>query len=145
MIGLVFDPLVDSALIGLVGVVVGIGGYAVQNWLIKKRERERSEFVIKREKYEQWLKVLLAPLHTKDEERVLAIKTGAREFREVCNLILLYGSDDVVKALCDFWKVSKRLEGTTMLNAFRKLVIAMRKDLVKTSLSDSDIEFLNWT
>ena len=142
---MVFDPLVDSALIGLAGVVVGIGGYAVQNWLIKKKDRERAEFVIKRKKYEQWLKVLLAPLYTKDEERVLALKTGAREFREVCNLILLYGSDEVVRALCDFWKVSKKPEGDTIVNAFRKLVIAMRKDLlVKTSLSDSDIEFLNW-
>ena len=135
------DSLVISALIGLAGIVVGIGGYALQNWFIKKREREAAEFVIKREKYEHLTKVLLEPLYA-DEEIVSKMATA---FNVVTNQILLYGSDEVVRALSNFWNVAKKNPGTPLvLDAHKEFVLAMRKDLVKTNLTASEIELLNW-
>ena len=142
---MLFDPVVDAALIGFIGVVVGIGGYALQNWQIKKAERERAEYVIKRERYEKWIKTLVEAWYKRKKtgeptsfEEVLAVN-------EANNMLLIYASDDVVNAVVDLWRTDHKKESGKALEQVQKIILAMRKDLVKTNLKEADLEFLKIT
>ena len=59
------------------------------------------------------------------------------------NLILLYGSDEVVRALHVFWKAALNPQ-EKIVDSFKNIVLTMRKDLIKTGLNITDIEFLNY-
>jgi len=134
------DPIVDAALIGLVGVFVGIGGYALQNWQVKKADRERAEFVSKRERYEEWIRTVVHAFHivqTKKEPTPLELK---EKLDVANNMLSLYGSDDVVKLLHQLW--TPNLEGDKTKELIQKTLLAMRKDLVTTGLDASDVELL---
>jgi hypothetical protein len=135
------DPLVTSAIIGFFGVVVGIGGYAFQNWSIKKNERERREFMIKRKKYENLMKLMVRGSHvvlTKKQKTTIEYK---EQFDEATNLLWLYASDEVLRALKAYFASDLNLISSTELEiAYRNLFLAMRNDLkIKTSFSASDI------
>jgi uncharacterized protein YgfB (UPF0149 family) len=141
---LVFDPIVDSAIIGVIGVVIGIGGYAFQNWQVKKAERERAEFVIKRERYDEWIKTMIHGFHvvqTRKESTSIEFK---EELDKANNMLLLYGSDDVVKALHEYYTVDEN-NGKALTRALQKIILAMRKDLIDTSLGESYMELLRAT
>jgi uncharacterized protein YjgD (DUF1641 family) len=135
------DPLVTSAIIGFFGVVVGIGGYAFQNWSIKKNERERREFMIKRKKYENLVKLMVQGVHvvlTKKQRTSIEYK---EQIDEATNLLWLYASDEVLRALKSYFASDLDLISSTALEmAYRNLILAMRNDLnIKTNLAVSDI------
>jgi len=138
---MVFDPIVDAALIGLVGVIVGIGGYALQNWQIKKAERERNEYVAKREKYEKWIKTISEGWIQRARTRKPVSDDLALAMNEVNNMLMLYGSDDVVNAVVNLWR-TKRTEAEKVPMQFQEIILAMRKDLISTKLKVADVEFL---
>ena len=137
-----FEPIVDAALIGLVGVIVGIGGYALQNWQIKKAERERSEYVTKREKYEIWIKKFANSWY---QQKITGKSTSELDsaINEVSNMLLLYGSDPVVNALVKLFKPSSsESEKANMNRLLNEVILAMRKDLISTNLKVDDFKFL---
>lgn len=137
---MVLDSVVVSAIIGFLGAVISVGigiyGYVIQ----KNAERERAEFVAKREKYNEWLTSMTKGLHlvqTKGE-------STSNEFKEKMdianNMLLLYGSDDVVRALQEFFA------NYGDKGALRKIVLAMRKDLlIATSVKETDLQLLRAT
>jgi hypothetical protein len=142
---LVFDPLIDSALIGVAGVAIGIFGYAFQNWLVKKAEREKAEDDAKRAKYEMWITTFVRGFFETEGEQEKPTKNVTNEMNQANNLIMLYGSDVVVKTVCKLWTTP--LEDTPEGYKKRKtqmqeIILAMRKDLVHTDLNVVDIEFL---
>ena len=131
-----FDPIVDAALIGLIGVVVGIGGYAIQNWQIKKSERERNEYVAKRERYEEWMKTFI------EGDTYVALKGNEIPYDlrvamlRANTLLMLYASDEVIRKVLNVWK-GKATDRIPM----QETIIAMRKDLVSTDLSVADVYY----
>lgn len=132
------DSIVVSAIIGFLGIIVGIGTYALQNSWIKDREREKREYVVKRERYEEFLRMLAHGIHlvrTKGEKTTLEFKARVEE---VTNMLWLYASDEVLRALNEvFFSPSE----TRSLN---KLILAMRKDLeIKTNLGASEIQWIS--
>ena len=133
------DPIVTGAIIGFLGVVVGIGGYALQNSWIKGREREKREHILKRERYEEFIRKMAHAIHivqTKGEKTTPEFKA---QLDEVTNMLWLYASDEVLEALNAYLSSG----GTTSLN---DLVLAMRKDLkIETNLSASEIEWFRAT
>jgi len=136
---LVLDPVVVSAIIAFLGaglsVGIGIWGYIFQ----KNAERERAELVVKRDKYNEWLGILTKGLHVVQTKR----ESTSEEFKEKMdianNMLLLYGSDDVVKALQE--SIDMAIKGKT--EGFQKIVLAMRKDLLRaTNLEETDMQLL---
>jgi hypothetical protein len=139
---MVFDPIVDASIIGLIGVVVGIGGYALQNWQIKKAERERIEYTAKRDRYEKWINAFVRGFYDREGESKKITQDTHKELGHANNLLLLYGSDAVVKAIRKLWMTSKE-DGTDKISLrMQEVIIAMRKDLVETELNVDDIKFL---
>ena len=135
------DPLVTSAVIGFFGVVVGIGGYAFQNWSIKKNERERREFMIKRKKYENLVKLMVHGTHvvqTKKQSTPIEFK---EQLDQATNLLWLYASDEVLKALRSlFTSDVENIDAASLEKAYNSLLLAMRNDLkIRTSLGISEI------
>lgn len=133
------DPFVTGAIIGFFGVVVGIGGYALQNSWINKRQREKREHNLKRQRYEEFVRKMAYGIHivqTKGEKTTLDFKA---ELDEVTNMLWLYASDEVLRAL-DTYLSS---EGSKNLS---DLILAMRKDLkIKTKLNASEIQWFRAT
>lgn len=136
-----FDPLVDSAIIGVIGIIVSVFGYAFQNWQVKKAERERAEDVIKREKYEEWIKTMVNGLHIGITRKEKVPMEFLEKLDEANNMIELYGSDEVVKAVMTFWKGAQE-NNVDLAQILKQIVLAMRKDLVDTSLGESDVALL---
>jgi hypothetical protein len=134
---LALDPIVLSALIGLLGIIVGVGGYALQNWQVKKARRERDELVIRREKYEGWIKVMVKGFHTVQTKKEPTSMDYKREFDEANNVLLLYGSDEVVKALQRFTLTGQN--DSPLEVPLQKLLLTMRKDILDTNLNESNM------
>ena len=133
------DSIVTSAIIGLIGVIVGVGGYALQNWLVKKREREARLYILKRRRYEKLVKKITYGIHivqTKAEHTTPEFK---EQLDEAINTLWLYGSDNVLKALNAY------ISSGGKTKEFRDLILAMRKDLIETNLSASEIEWFRAT
>jgi hypothetical protein len=139
---MVFDPLVDAALIGFLGVVAGIFGYAFQNWQIKKKERERAEYVAKREKYEEWIKTFVDGFFQRTTTGKPISNDLVLTMNEANNMLMLYGSDNVVKAVVNLWKTWSQREPEGVRTLIQEIILAMRKDLVSTDLTVTDVEFL---
>jgi hypothetical protein len=55
---------------------------------------------------------------------------------------MLYGSGDEVKAFINLWKTSAQAEPVKLMTHIWEIILAMRKDLVSTSLTVTDVEFL---
>jgi len=136
------DPIVESAIIGLIGVFVGIGGYAFQNWQVKKAERERAEYVIKRKKYEEWTKTFVDGWYHRTRTNTPIPDDLVLKINEANNMLMLYGSDDVVKAVINVWSSGPEPEAGKLLTLIQKVLLDMRKDLVKTGLNVADLQFL---
>jgi len=133
------DPLVASAIIGFLGVAVGIGGYALQNSWINKRQREGREHNLKRQRYEEFMRKMAYGIHfvqTRGEKTTLDFKA---QLDEVANMLWLYASDEVLMALGTYLSS----EGSKNLS---DLILAMRKDLkIKTKLNASKIQWFRAT
>ena len=107
----------------------------MQNWLVKKREIDTKLYILKRQRYEELVKKLSHGFHivqTRGESTTLDFK---KELDEATNILWLYGSDNVLKALNAYFTSSGKTE------QFQNLIFAMRKDLIKTGLTSSEIEW----
>jgi hypothetical protein len=143
---LVFDPLVDSAIIGVIGVAIGIGGYAFQNWQVKKAERERAEFVAKRKMYNFWLKTWIHGFHLVQTRGESASDELKEKIDKANNMLLLYGSDNVVKALQEHFSDNNKKGDKESAQWLQKIILAMRKDLMgSTKLDESSMQLLRAT
>ena len=129
------DSIVTSAIIGLFGIIVGVCGYALQNWLIKKRERETQLFILKRERYEELVRKITHGIHIVKSKGERTTPDFKEKLDEAINVLWLYGSDNVLKAL-NAW-----LSSSDGKSEFRKLILTMRKELIETNLSASEIEW----
>lgn len=132
---LVIDPLIISSIIGLIGVIIGIGGYAIQNWQVTKREIETKLFLLKRERYEKLIKNIGEGIHTVQTEKKSTSIEYKKEFIESMNILYLYGSDEILK------KLKLYLDEPGKKVNFQQLILAIRKDLQNTDLNYSDIEW----
>lgn len=137
---MVFDPLVESAIIGLIGVVIGIGGYSLQNWQVKKAERERAEYVIKRDKYESWIKCWVEARFLSGQKKEVPNELG-KAMDEVNGMLLLYGSDDVIKSVRAFWE-NPDATSNELFAKSQKIILAMRKDIKDTNLGEEDMKLI---
>lgn len=128
------EPIVISALIGLVGVIIGVSGYALQNWFVKRRDIDNREYTLKRERYENFLKIFHQGIN-----QVQNGKKTTPEFRNIMsdatNVLWLYASDEVLTA------VHSCLSSSGEKEKFQSLIYAMRKDLTKTKLKKSMIKW----
>jgi hypothetical protein len=133
------DSVVISAIIGFFSVIVGIGGYALQNAWIKNREREKREYVIRRRYYEELVKKITYGIHTVQTKKEQTTPEFKEQLDEATNVLWLYASDDVLKALNAYFS-----SGET--GQFQNLILAMRKDLkIETNLQASEIEWFRAT
>jgi len=127
------DPTIAVAIIGLVGTAVL---YMLQNWFTKKREIELKLYMLKAKRYEQFFKKLSEGFHTVQTEGKSTTPEFKKELGELINILWLYGSDDMLRALNTFLSSSR--DG----HELQKLIYFMRKDLFKnTTLKTSDIEW----
>lgn len=111
-----------GALIGFFGVLIGIFGIVIQEILVGKREREARACEVKREHYENLIKVIVEGIHTvrtKGEPTSAAFKA---KLDEAVNVLWLYASSEVMKYIDEYLFSQKP---TTLDN----LMQAMRKDL----------------
>jgi hypothetical protein len=136
------DPVVASALIAFGGAVlsvgIGIWGYIYQ----KNVERENAELVVKRRKYNEWLEILTEGLHIVKTKKESTTEKFKEKMDIANNMLLLYGSDDVVKALQE--SVDMAINGKPA--GFQRIVLAMRKDLLRTTnLKETDMQLLRAT
>jgi len=129
------DSIVISAIIGFFSVMVGISGYAFQNYYVKSREREKREYRIRRRRYEELVKMPAEICHitqTRNEKTSLDLK---KQMDEVTNRLHLYASGDVIRSLKVF--VAKNED-----EEFRNLIFALGKDLnMKADLTASEIQW----
>jgi hypothetical protein len=127
------DPTVAVAIIGLVGTAIL---YILQNWFTKNREMELKLYMLKTKRYEQFLRKLSEGFHTVQTEGKSTTPEFKKELDESINILWLYGSDDMLRALNAFLSSSR--DGQEL----QKLTYFMRKDLFKkTTLKTSDIEW----
>ena len=134
----------DQNTVLIVVALIGVAGYAAQNWLIKWRELQKREYARKEQRYANFVRLLATML----SPRILREKKVPEEIKEKLNqevfLLQLYAPDNVVRAM-DKWvnALSSALRSAVsedeLRNALRNLLISMRKDLRKTELKKSEI------
>lgn len=134
----------DQNTVLIVVALIGVAGYAAQNWLIKWRELQKREYARKEQRYANFVRLLAKML----SPRILREKKVPEEIKEKLNqevfLLQLYAPDNVVRAM-DKWvnALSSALRSAVsedeLRNALRNLLISMRKDLRKTELKKSEI------
>ncbi len=133
------DPIITSAIIGLAGV---IGGYAVQNYFSRKADREMERFKLKREKYDDLMKQIVTEIHLVQTKGGSTSDELKEKMDMVSNTLWLYASDDVMRYLTGY------LGGATDKGAdisFRKLIWAMRKDLMNTKIAEAEVTWFRAT
>jgi hypothetical protein len=126
------DPLVLSAMIGIIGTAIG---YILQNWFTKNREIDAKLYILKEKRYEDLIKNLSEGFHTVLTKGESTTSNFKKALDEAINVLWLCGSDDVLKALSAYLNSSNPTK-----EQFQNLVFLMRKDLSKkTTLKVSDI------
>jgi hypothetical protein len=133
------DPIVASAIIGFPGVVVGIGGYAFQDYYVKKSERETREYRIRRRRYDDFVKTITEGYHIVQTRNEKISPEFEKRMDEVTNVLYLHASSDVIRAL-------KVLQDNWGPRQFQNLILATRNDLsMKPDLFASGIEWFRAT
>ena len=111
-------PVITSALIGLVTV---IGSYSAQSYLSRKRDRELKRFELKSERYEALIKQLAEAFNTLKNKGEHTSDDFNKTMEEVTNMLWLYASDDVMKALSEYLD---GINSNEMRVSFKQLVWA---------------------
>ncbi len=133
------DPVVTSAIIGLAGV---IGGYAVQNYFSRRADREIERFKLKREKYDDLVKQIATEIHLVQTSGGSTPDELKESMDMVSNTLWLYASDDVMRYLTGYLGAATDKDVNT---SFRKLIYAMRKDLMNTKMTESEVTWFRAT
>ena len=120
----------------ILGVIIGA---SIQFLFSNKNENKKQQRLLKTTAYTDFLKAVAGLAITQ--------KYGDKE-KEMEYLILLsdakarvsvYGNDEVVKGIADFWRIGPKLNNPKSNKAYSILVLEMRKDnlkSVKTELKD---------
>jgi hypothetical protein len=124
--------IVDSVIISaIIGSTTVIGGYVYS----RKKDREIELFKLKKEKYEDLIKLLATQIHL---VQTMGGKTTSETHEKmdiILNTLWLYGSDDVMRYLNSSIAEAEK-QNTNYLN---KILYAMRKDLRNTNLKESEV------
>jgi hypothetical protein len=133
------DSVEISAIIGFLSVVAGISGYSVQNYYIKRGEKETREYQARRRQYEKFVKMIIDGIHIVQTRKGKTSLNFKKQLDEVTNPLYLYASGDVIRALKAYFANSE-------LEQFQKLIFAMRNDInMKQDLTESEIEWFRAT
>jgi hypothetical protein len=135
----IVDPVITSAIIGLAGV---IGGYAVQNYYSRKADREIEQFKLKKEKYENLVELLARQIHLIQTMGGKSSPETHEKMDVILNTLWLYGSDELMRYLNTFLD-SEGIKKNP--NWLKKVLWAMRKDLMSTKMKESEVSWFRAT
>ncbi len=113
--------------------MVGVSGYAIQNWFIKKRERDTQLKVLKISLYEKLIYKLVEGLHIVRVEGLLTSLEYKKELNILMNALYLYGSKEAIKA------ADNLMDNPEQKDVLRLLIITLVNEIRDNKLEESEV------
>lgn len=111
-----------ATIIAFSSIGIGLVAYAVNHYLIKKREIETREYRIRRKQYQRLVEIIVKCMHKVKTKKEKTTFDDKLEMDYAANLLYLYASGDVLRVLKAYID-----DGKT--ENFQRLISAMRNDL----------------
>lgn len=129
----------DQSTVLIFVALIGVAGYAVQNWVIKWREFNRRGYIRKEQRYANFVRMLATILSPRTSREGIPDDVKEKLNQEIY-LMQLYAPDNVVRAM-DKWvtTMNPAVPEDERRSVSQVLLLLMRKDLRKTELEETEM------